>query len=177
MPRIARSGAGPFAAEAAQSSPIQCSRPAGGVPLVIPAVNALQMRLIDTPLAHSIKRICRSPIQLLRYRTSSRRPSTSRIYFRWSRPLPCRRSSGAGYPGVPSASTFSARRPTRHTEEVKHEEGDAKNFRNMNGSAIDPFPVEMSAQCNRWPLKMAHGSHCIRLKKDGASDTRLLQHV
>lgn len=64
--------------------------------------------------------------------------------------------SGAGYPGVPSMDILGNVIPRIGGEEEKVETETQRILGTLNGSAVEPAPFAVSAQCNRVPVFDGH---------------------
>lgn len=64
--------------------------------------------------------------------------------------------SGAGYPGVPTLDILGNVIPLIRGEEEKIESEPRKILGRWNGTAVEPYPVTISAQANRVPVLDGH---------------------
>jgi aspartate-semialdehyde dehydrogenase len=79
--------------------------------------------------------------------------------------------SGAGYPGVPSLDVLGNLVPYIPKEEEKIEEETRKIFGRSSGGAIEPHPMQLSAQTTRVPVLEGHTETVfVRLKRSASVD-------
>ncbi len=79
--------------------------------------------------------------------------------------------SGAGYPGVPSLDVLGNLVPYIPKEEEKIEEETRKIFGSFSESAIEPHPMQLSAQTTRVPVLEGHTETVfVRLKHSASVD-------
>ena len=79
--------------------------------------------------------------------------------------------SGAGYPGVPSLDILGNVIPYIASEEQKMEEESCKLLGSLNGAAVVPAAITLSAHCNRVPVEDGHmESVSIKLHKPATAE-------
>ena len=143
-------------------------RMAPDVPLVIPEVNADHLALIHTqvsgrgwPGAIVTNANCAATVVAMALAPLHRAFGVRQVVATTMQAI-----SGAGYPGVPSLDILGNVVPYIAGEEPKIEQELTKLLGTLDGNAVAPAPVVVSAHANRVPVEHGHTA-CLSVAFDG----------
>jgi aspartate-semialdehyde dehydrogenase len=128
------------------------------VPLVIPEVNPDHLGLIPKQLWHTqsggfiaTNPNCSAIGLVLALKPLAERFGIDSLFVTTMQAI-----SGAGYPGVPSFDILGNVVPFIRNEEEKMVAETAKLLGTLSGNTVEPYPLRMTAHCNRVPVEDGH---------------------
>lgn len=134
-------------------------------PLVIPEVNAEHLRLTEQQSWHNGGSIVTNPNCSAIGLVMALKPLADAFGIESLFVTTMQAISGAGYPGVPSLDILGNVVPFIRNEEEKMVAETAKLLGMMQGDAVTPYALQMTAHCNRVPVEDGHTeSVSIRLR-------------
>lgn len=162
--------AGPVEEEMARAGYIVCSNASAhrmdpDVPLVIPEVNPDHIGLIPVQRRRRGWKGCiaTNPNCTTTIMVMALAPLARRFGIRKVHAVSLQALSGAGYPGVPSMDIVDNVLPYIGGEEDKVQSEPQKLLGVLDGDAVRPAPLTVSAQCNRVPVLEGH-MVCVSLE-------------
>ncbi|CDR33162.1 aspartate-semialdehyde dehydrogenase [Criblamydia sequanensis] len=130
------------------------------VPLIIPEVNSDHLNLLNHQ-SHK-GRIVTNPNCSVIGLTTALKPLAQEFGIDKVHVVTLQAVSGAGYPGVSSFDILDNVIPFISGEEEKIEQEPLKILGELKGAAIKPYPMQISAQCNRVAVMDGHMA-CVSL--------------
>lgn len=140
------------------------------VPLIIPEVNGEHLELVKSQNFEN-GMIVTNPNCSVIGLTTSFKPIADKWGIEKAHIVTMQAVSGAGYPGVPSFDILDNVIPYIAGEEEKIETEPLKILGSLIHKKIDPYPMHISAQCNRVAVMDGHMA-CVslKLKKETSAD-------
>jgi aspartate-semialdehyde dehydrogenase len=132
------------------------------VPLLIPEVNASHLPLVRTQ-SYGRGMIVTNPNCSVVGLAMALKPLVDRWGVEKAHVVTMQAVSGAGYPGVSSFDILDNVIPFISGEEDKVESEPLKILGRYHEEAVQPYPISISAQCNRVPVMDGHTA-CVSVK-------------
>lgn len=132
------------------------------VPLLIPTINSSHLDLVKTQ-AFGKGMIATNPNCSVIGLATALKPLADKWGIEQAHVVTMQAVSGAGYPGVASLDILDNVIPFISGEEDKVETEPQKILGSYNGKKIEPYPISLSAHCNRVPVTNGH-MECVSLK-------------
>ena len=150
-------------------------RMSADVPLLIPEVNSDHLKLVNGQ-RFSKGMIVTNPNCSVIGLATALKPLVDQWGISHAHVVTLQAISGAGYPGIPSFDILDNVIPFISGEEEKVETEPLKILGKLQGQRVEPYPMQISAQCNRVAVMDGHMA-CISLRLNHPAQAEEIIHA